>query len=147
MIQRQGALDGEDQKTLISFVLYGDPLVTAAGKVNDTAAKEAKRRALQFTAATPEITLAETTSSETLAPQTLAEVKSVVAQYLPGMEDAEVRAARARVLPVGAKAAGAGRSTVVTLSKVIHGKRYAHPHYARATLDGQGKVIKLAISR
>ncbi len=147
MIQRQGALDGEDQKTLISFVLYGDPLVTAAGKVNDTAAKEAKRRALQFTAATPEITLAETTSTETLAPQTLAEVKSVVAQYLPGMEDAEVRAARARVLPVGAKATGGGRSTVVTLSKVIHGKRYAHPHYARATLDGQGKVIKLAISR
>ncbi len=147
MIQRQGALDGEDQKTLISFVLYGDPLVTAAGKINDTAAKEAKRRALQFTAVTPEITLAETTASETLAPQTLAEVKSVVAQYLPGMEDAEVRAARARVLPVGAKGFGAGRSTVVTLSKVIHGKRYAHPHFARATLDAQGKVIKLAISR
>lgn len=147
MLQRQGALDGEDQKTLISFVLYGDPLVTTAGRVNDTAAKEAKRRALQFTAATPEITLAETTAHETLAPQTLAEVKSVVAQYLPGMEDAEVRAARARVLPVSAKSFGSGRSTVVTLSKVIHGKRYAHPHFARATLDGQGKVIKLAISR
>jgi len=27
MTQRQGFLDGEDQKTLISFVLYGDPLV------------------------------------------------------------------------------------------------------------------------
>ena len=26
MNQRQGFLDGEDQKTLISFVLYGDPL-------------------------------------------------------------------------------------------------------------------------
>jgi hypothetical protein len=25
MIRRQGFLDGEDQKTLISFVLYGDP--------------------------------------------------------------------------------------------------------------------------
>ncbi|HRF46561.1 MAG TPA: C25 family cysteine peptidase [Anaerolineales bacterium] len=147
MIQRQGALDGEDQKTLISFVLYGDPLVVTAGKVDTSAAKEAKRRALQFTASTPEITLAETTAHETVAPQTLAEVKSLVAQYLPGMEEAEMRAARARVLPVGAKSIGSGRSTVVTLSKVIHGKRYAHPHYARATLDGQGKVIKIAISR
>ena len=29
MTQRQGFLDGEDQKTLISFVLYGDPLAVA----------------------------------------------------------------------------------------------------------------------
>mgnify|MGYP001081235206 CR=1 FL=1 len=26
MSQRQGYLDGEDQKTLISFILFGDPL-------------------------------------------------------------------------------------------------------------------------
>ena len=28
MIKRQGFLDAEDQKTLLSFVLYGDPLAT-----------------------------------------------------------------------------------------------------------------------
>jgi len=31
MHNRQGYLDGEDQKTLISFVLYGDPLAQPAG--------------------------------------------------------------------------------------------------------------------
>ena len=31
MNRRQGYLDGEDQKTLISFVLYGDPLATYDG--------------------------------------------------------------------------------------------------------------------
>ena len=31
MHQRQGYLDGEDQKTLISFVLYGDPLALPSG--------------------------------------------------------------------------------------------------------------------
>jgi hypothetical protein len=145
--QRQGALDGEDQKTLISFVLYGDPLVTVKGLGNETAAKEAKRRALAFTGAVPEIHLAETQATEVLSAKAMAEVKSLVAQYLPGMEDADVRAARARVLPFGAKALTGGRSTVVTLSKSFPGHGRLHPHYARVTVDASGKLIKLAVSR
>ena len=39
MDRRQGYLDGEDQKTLISFVLYGDPLYQETTRTNGKAAK------------------------------------------------------------------------------------------------------------
>jgi hypothetical protein len=43
MDRRQGYLDGEDQKTLISFVLYGDPLYQDAGRRGSGAAMRAPK--------------------------------------------------------------------------------------------------------
>jgi hypothetical protein len=145
---RQGFLDGEDQKTLISFVLYGDPLASVTPQ-NSGAAKEAKRRALKFTTQTPHVSLIETTSVDSaLTTEAVAQIKSMVAQYLPGMSDADVLSARARTLPsaVNAKRLGS-RNTIVTLSKTIQDHARKHPHYARVTFDEAGRIIKLSVSR
>ena len=173
MHNRQGYLDGEDQKTLISFILFGDPLATAP---NAQPAKSARRNA-----ATPglapktvcdkavEANLASgcAGSHGELTPETVSHIKSVVAQYLPGMGDAQWRVAHTRVdcssknhiCPTGQlasqmKAHGpaslpspAPHRTVVTLSKTIRSRTHAHAHFARVTLDETGKIVKLAVSR
>jgi hypothetical protein len=36
---------------------------------------------------------------------------------------------------------------VITLSKKIPDGKRQHPHFARLTLDPEGKVMKLAVSR
>ncbi|MGQ0601374.1 MAG: C25 family cysteine peptidase, partial [Anaerolineales bacterium] len=169
MNTRQGFLDGEDQKTLISFVLYGDPLATVT-PTNNGAAKEAKRRALKFTAVAADLRTFETTSVEdALTTEAVAQIKSMVAQYLPGMGDADVLAARAcfagerrtatrfsggvpvaraRTLPANSTMKRAGsRNTIITLTKTIHAQSRKHPHYARATFDELGRIIKLSVSR
>ncbi len=176
MHTRQGFLDGEDQKTLISFILLGDPLALAPNVRPAKAAKRAKAAA----PATPPRTLcdkaANGAASATAAPaaelsaESVAQIKAVVAQYLPGLQGAQWRvthtrtdcASRNHLCPTGQlahaahttpapglpAAPGAGaRRTVVTLSKTIRTSTHAHPHYARVTLDEKGKVIKLAVSR
>ena len=148
MHTRQGFLDGEDQKTLISFVLYGDPLAVTSDKAPSASPSlAAKRRAIRFTSKPPKVSLAETVPIESaLSPETVAQIKSLVAEYLPTMRDAELRAARSRRAPATAKHASA-RTTVITLAKTVRVQLRSHPHYARVTFDENGKVIKLAVSR
>lgn len=161
MHRRQGFLDGEDQKTLISFVLYGDPLYTAPFGAAPRRAKTMVQRGRRP---------AETKTSCALGGQDLLQagsdpfaaerIRAIVSQYLPGMADAEchVRAQHAGcsdanhqcpTQQIGLKALegpGAG-TTVVTFSKQITDGARRHPHYARLTLDRGGKVLKLAVSR
>ena len=173
MHNRQGYLDGEDQKTLISFILYGDPLAVAP---NAKPSKAARRNAtaLRLTPKTvcdKAVDASQATgcagSRGDLTPETISHIKSVVAQYLPGMGDAQWRVAHTRVdcssknhiCPTGQlasrmKAHGpaslpspAPRRTVVTLSKTVRSKAHAHPVFARVTLDETDKIVKLAVSR
>jgi hypothetical protein len=113
------------------------------------AAREAKRRALRFTASAGDLrTVATTPVEAALTNEAVAQIKSLVAQYLPGMGDAEVLAARARTLPAGANAKRAGRrNTIVTLGKTIHAQSRKHPHFARVTFDEAGRIFKLSVSR
>lgn len=148
MHNRQGFLDGEDQKTLISFVLYGDPLAMLETPAPG-AAKEAKRRALAFTRNVLRPTVAATTPLETsLTPESLAQIKTLVAQYLPDMQDAELRAARSRTAPANGNAKRRGeRATIITLAKTVRTRSRSHPHYARVTLNDKGELLKLSVSR
>ncbi|MEX1247641.1 MAG: C25 family cysteine peptidase [Anaerolineales bacterium] len=157
MHRRQGYLDGEDQKTLISFVLYGDPLaqVVADG--------EAPKRILRVESGSPEVKAIcdraekQTLPMEDLPAETLATVKSVVAEYLPGMQGSQVSFSHEHVNCSGhqctlphahMKAAGlAPTRNLVTLSKKVPSGNYTHPQYARITMDARGKVVKLAVSR
>jgi hypothetical protein len=142
---RQGFLDGEDQKTLISFVLYGDPLATQAAV--PTPASQAKRRALRFTTRrTRAVAPAGLPLDSTLAPETVAQIKTLVAQYLPEMRGAELLAARTRALPAGAKGPGQ-HATTITLAKTVRDRSRRHPHYARVTFDDAGQIVKLSVSR
>ena len=161
MHRRQGFLDGEDQKTLISFVLYGDPLFTPSDIVPLPGEKSVIRRTtrpkLMKTVCAlggPDIT------PEELKPTTLKKVKLIVSQYLPGMQEATCKihpqhfhcSSEDHTCPtkqMGAKSQPSADhgSTVITLSKHIPDGGRNHPHFARITLDASGKVTKLAVSR
>ncbi len=161
MHERQGFLDGEDQKTLLSFVLYGDPLLTAPGAKLD---KSMKRWVPKFAEPPPPVCdRAETASQNEISPEVVAQIKNVVAQYLPAMRDATWQVAHAHAncdgqhhncptaqLGKNAKArrlSANPNNTVVTLSKTITTSTRAHPHYARVTLNDKGAVVKVAVSR
>ena len=152
MTRRQGFLDAEDQKTLISFVLYGDPLASWEGfRANG------KNIARLKTAPTVN-TVQESAEVEGGLPkgvtkEALLEVKQVVAPYLPGLDHAEVRFGRQHSANSPKQANGtavpqnANGRVVVTLEKQVKIAQHVHHHFARATLDAQGKIVKLAVSR
>ena len=158
MHQRQGFLDGEDQKTLISFVLYGDPLAQPYLTI----------RRHKLTKTTPEVpnhllTLSDEQSalSQTNAPsaEITAHVKQVVKQYLPGMADAQVKVNQSGVLRHAGSQSLAPSSCctknyldsqgrqVVILSKHIQQASLVHAQVARLTMDKTGKLVKLVVSR
>jgi hypothetical protein len=159
MHRRQGYLDGEDQKTLISFVLYGDPLAEMDGK-----GSKSKKvvRSLKSPAQVKTVCdrSEEADTPEPIPPEVLSYVKHVVSQYLPGMSDAEVRINREHAGCLGhghqcptaemgrkARPKQAPSRQVVTLSKTVQQSAFVHRHYARLTLDAQGKLVKLVVSR
>ena len=161
MHKRQSYLDGEDQKTLISFVLFGDPLFRPGSESIQLGEKTVIRRtgrpSTMKTACAlggPEI------EPDQLSPTTMKKIELIVSQYLPGMQDAACSIHRQHVecdgtdhaCPthmIGQKTASTQASSplVVTLSKSISDGERNHPHFARLTLDTSGKVMKLAISR
>jgi len=150
MNNRQGFLDGEDQKTLISFVLYGDPLVSMDGidLSQKTVMRARERLEVKTTSEAPE----QEGMPERIPMEIVNQVKQIVDQYLPGLRDAELTFARQRInlsddaMAKDRKDAQTHR-LVVTLSKKTQISNRTHRHYARMTLDPHGKVLKLSISR
>ncbi len=159
MHRKQGYLDGEDQKTLISFVLFGDPLTQPAvsGQGPKTVFRSLKPPAQVRT-------ICDRTDGNdqlrTIPPEVMIYVKHVVSQYLPGMADAQFAYTQEHsgcpggthccpTAQMGSKARPprAPDRQVVTLSKTIQQNSHLHHHYARLTLDGQGKLVKLVVSR
>lgn len=147
MNRRQGYLDGEDQKTLISFILYGDPLI--AYDPYQGAAKNLGREA-----AAPVVkTICDRTNydekSATVTPRMVSTAKELVKDYLPGIEYAEVRIQnqQARMVSGGGKSVSQPKRVVVSFSKQINQSEKIHKHFAKVTLDQQGQVLKVAVSR
>ena len=149
MVKRQGFLNSEDQKTLLSFVLYGDPLVGL--EVGTKRAKSLPR----FKRHNAVKTIDERPVAETAVPAVsdavLEQVKEAVASCLPGIESADINICEEfgeDLEPVlsGAKTVAQGSRYVVTLSKQNPAARVVHRHYARATVQN-GKIIKLVVSR
>jgi hypothetical protein len=161
MHRRQGFLDGEDQKTLISFVLYGDPLFTPSNIAPMPGEKSVIRRTSRPKTMKTVCALGECDiSPDKMKPSSLKKVKLIVSQYLPGMQDAACKIHPQHfhcsgedhtcpTMQMGAKsqASSASGSTIITLSKHISDGDRSHPHFARITLDSSGKVTKLAVSR
>jgi hypothetical protein len=174
MHHRQGFLDGEDQKTLISFVLYGDPLA----EISSSASPAIKvlrpmRKPAQLKTVCDRSGNCRTENENTshtlqnnppLPEQTLVQVKQIVEQYLPGMTDAKVNYSQTHATCSGKEHACPTshrksstpfdvNRNVVTLSKQViqpsssTGTSHTHRHYARLTVDEHGKVIKLVVSR
>lgn len=158
MTQRQGFLDGEDQKTLISFVLYGDPLVGYDG--NQAQAKTILRYKNH-----PKVKMVcdRQVSSQGMQPvsaKVLNQVKAAVAGYLPGFEEPEIivslqhetcdgQSHRCPTAEVGEKSLSGVKESgvVVTFSKQVTEAQHTHRKYARVTLNSRGKMVKLVVSR
>lgn len=178
MNSRQGYLDGEDQKTIISFVLYGDPL--AARETYLTGHKSIWRN----TRSVPQVMTVCDRSTESGADQeipaeVMQSVRQVVSQYLPGMANAQMAYSIQRKAgegqghscptsemdkkrtdsdqtgePVRSKSSGNAEKEdesavrrLVTLSKQIPNSHGVHAQVARLTLDENGKLVKLVVSR
>jgi len=86
------------------------------------------------------------------------QVKHIVAQYLPGMQDAKMLYSQERTTCTGhncpSSQLGAKSSPqfmpkrhVITLSKSIQQTEMTHKQFARVTMDENGKIVKLAVSR
>jgi len=162
MNSRQGYLDGEDQKTLISFLHFGDPLASPT-----TAERKESKSPVESRHVPAEVkTVSDRTTLTTDIPSaTLMHVKHVVKRYLPGMEDAEMilstekEETRLKDLPGHASqlegkqihTENITQRQIVTLSKKLeipqNGSKTTHRHYARVTFDKSGKMVKLAVSR
>ena len=158
MHQRQGFLDGEDQKTLISFVLYGDPLAQPYSIGN-------RHKIIKVAPQVPGhlLTISDQQSigDQVIAPspELTAHVKQVVKQYLPGMADAQVTLNQSSVLrhacgqPLSPNSCNPknhidpqGRQVVILSKRIAQADIY-HPQVARLTMDNSGKLVKLVVSR
>jgi hypothetical protein len=164
MERRQGFLDGEDQKTLISFVLYGDPLTTYDGfQKREKVIQRPKTHQMVKTVSDRSSNAAggTTISPATVSPEALKQVKNLLAEYLPGVEMADLRFSSqytngegqvSRSPAAGQKRKKNGAQTggsrlVVTASKQVQVAQHVHRHYFRVTLDEAGKPVKMSMSR
>jgi len=158
MTQRQGYLDGEDQKTLISFVLYGDPL----GYLEENVYLDKKPLARE----------AEDTEIKAISDQDLAltknpriskdlskELGEIMQSYIPSLNNADIKIREHKIrvkkiihsdtlIPFDEDE----KSEVIDITQVMVSQktrvsRVMHEQYARITMDETGKVIKLAVSR
>jgi tetratricopeptide (TPR) repeat protein len=155
MMQRQGYLDGEDQKTLLSFNLFGDPLgcleeIVFLGRENDNGIKES------------ELTLVNDTDgilgSQSFTQHSLSnDVREVLDSYIHGLETAKMRVRKQKIqlgkILTGDSGQQMGTNlelkniTQIVYEKTISVNKREHLQFARVTVDESGKVIKLAISR
>ncbi len=154
MTNRQGYLDGEDQKTLIQFIYYGDPFYIYENK--DVHNKRMK-------------ILSKPTKIKTICDiegfgnqkweineETLLQVKSALKPYLPGIDHAMVKVNKMQV-GIDRNYKGHGASDlqiktindkyVMTLQNAVQLNRSKYMHIARVTIDKNGKLIKMVISR
>lgn len=153
MNRRQGYLDGEDQKTLISFVLYGDPLV--AYDPSRAARKVTPRELNHPVIKTISDSMSLDEQNDEIAPKMIKHAKSLVKDYLPGIENAEIRVRNQKYNQpsiAGSPVSKIGTAThsgrvVVSFSKQVTQAEKVHRQYARVTLDKQGKMVKLSVSR
>ncbi len=164
MHRRQGFLDGEDQKTLVSFVLYGDPL---ALPVPTHKAAKAALRPLSIPAQIKQTCgrSQANTPPAPVSPELISHVRQVVSKHLPGMADAEMHARQAWAPqknachdchcsgdcpsshPAAKTPAAAANREVITLRKSIAQADLVHHQYAHLTMDKSGKLYKLVVSR
>jgi hypothetical protein len=157
MIQSQGYLDGEDQKTLLSFVLYGDPLASKGSlkSIPKPLIRPAKKPTIKTVSDSPEETIM---APEEMPDEILENVKKVITTYLPGLDNAVV-AINPQLTNFSLNPAAAekrkghkhylegGERYVVTLKKNVQIKEINHYHFARVTFDRKGDVLKLSISK
>jgi len=161
MNRRQGFLDGEDQKTLISFILYGDPLLNITQQQVNS--KGAVRAEIPQSVMTMHDCSTQSKTSSEIPIEKILEVKKIVEAYLPGLDDSSMNIhqqqlsmsvvdtagylSQSEMVSSQKVMEGGKEQVVITFKKTVQSAKMTHHHYVRAKVDDNGKVIKLAISR
>jgi tetratricopeptide (TPR) repeat protein len=159
MYKRYGYLDGEDQKTLISFVLYGDPSLEA-GIFDGKKATKISGLGIDFC---PPIFCQKRARRQKLglvSDELIAEVKNRVEASLPHMAQARVSAVPLAFCnencghrcPLICSAVKGARqhlgNWIFTLEKAISTEGgIGHRQIVKATIDEKGHILKIAISK
>ncbi len=156
MNKRQGFLDGEDQKTLISFVLYGDPLVYPESPSQKP--KMFTRSRIHWAIKTVSDHSNGDGETNLNNEELVQQAKAAVEAYLPGIDMAEVRYRLQKVVSDPNTSAEKnssgyeGRSTLGNRRVVIFQRKvffggHTHVHIARVTMNSDGKMLKMSVSR
>jgi Tfp pilus assembly protein PilF len=153
--ERQGYLDGEDQKTLISFVFYGDPSIGAPRSARIPLRLSRSSKTWHELTSLPPTVYAKSGDEDSLAtvPEELvSKVRSRVSGYLPGMEQAKLAIARQTaydgdVYHPNPKAIRTTDRMVFTLQKSSQVSGATHELLVKVTVDDAGQMLKLAVSK
>ena len=154
MTKLQGFLDGEDQKTILSFVLFGDPLAIHDGlKSIPKPIFRAKTHPAVRTLSDSD--MSTSTDNSELPADVNKQVKKMVEKYLPGLHNAQMHVNKSlgHHLDDGSDTHKSKKSYVderyvVTLKKSFESNQQTqHNHYARMTFDRKGKLVKFTTSR
>ena len=102
----------------------------------------------------------EALSEDSLDPATREEIGMIVSKYLPGMDtsncdirpqsrgcDGSDHECPAHQIGIYPNVEDLNKTKVITLSKSLNVDSVQHPNFARLTVDAEGKIIKLAVSR
>ncbi len=165
MKRRQGFLDGEDQKTLISFVLYGDPLVVHDGLQVSPKRMVRSKQPLSIK------TISDHQNGQEIDPRVserlLQQAKEAVKPYLPGLDHADVKispqeieldhfiengpgSSKKKFKIVKGSSIGSSAEnerTVVIFRREVQFGQHSRYNYARVTLSSDGKLMKMAFSK
>jgi len=151
MTRLQGFLDGEDQKTILSFVLFGDPLALHDGlKAMPKPLFRMKTRPSVRTLSDSDM---DSSSDTNRMPNNVShQVKEIVEKYLPGLHNAQMHVNKSiDYEPSEKKRASKSAHSeryVVTLQKSFNpDQQITHHHYARMTFNQKGKLVKFTTSR
>jgi hypothetical protein len=149
MTRIQGFLDGEDQKTILSFILLGDPLAVFDGL--NIMPKPLFREKSHPTVKTISDSDMKSENGSGEMPLNVSEqVEKIVKNYLPGLQNAQMKMSKSFNAPDSPNRAAANDSQryIVTLQKSIDLNHHtAHHHYARITFNDKGKLVKFTTSR
>ena len=154
MIDTQGYLDGEDQKTLLSFVLFGDPLqiyddMNAVPKPKYRVNRRKQLKTINDTQMKQDI------SREEVPQKVNAHAKKILEKYLPGLQNAEMQYTKSystRELNQDksffTRFSAPSEHYLVTLQKSFsQNAQTQHTHFARMTFNKKGKLVKFTTSR
>jgi len=154
ILRRQGYLDGEDQKTLLSFVLYGDPLYYSDTQAEDHLIQESEKIMESYQVVRDQDL--DAVAVPKVSTEVLMNIKEVVKEYLPGIEsaDLDIREKQMKVMNKVQDAKGAvtmqsqtaGR-VFLTYKKSFQVNKKTLRQYTRITLDDRGKMIKFSVSK
>ena len=156
MQSRQGFLDGEDQKALLSFVLYGDPLLRDPRMLPSPGKALPKSNPIPVANLHAACAKSHNACAKALGtPEALAQVRAMVSHYLPGMESGEFAVRKTELVSESASAHTNQSKTIssdleqfiYSTQRTLDFNNHQNRQYAHATVDKYGKIIKFAVSR